>query len=251
MLKSITISNKDILHHVQINCQIPEIIEQIVTRNIIISAIEEAGIKVETKELQKAADRIRLANKLHSAEDTWKWLEKYCLSLANFEEIVSNSLISAKLAAYLFADKVESYFTEHQLDYTSAVISEVVLDDRDLALKLFYAIHKGETSFSEVAHKYLQDTELRRTGGYRGIVCPQDLRPEISAAVFTAKPPQVLKPIVTCQGVHLILVEEISQPELDRKLRSEIMAHLFSEWTKQQYQQVEIVKKINLDSDTL
>lgn len=246
MSQTITITNKDILHHLQINCKLPEIIEEIIAHNLIISAVEEAGIKVKIEELQKAADQIRLANQLYNAQDTWKWLEKYCLSLANFEEIVSNSLISGKLANYLFADRVESYFMEHQLDYASAVIYEVILDDEDLALKLFHAIHKGEISFYDVAHQYINDTELRRAGGYRGIVSRQDLQPEVFAAVFTANPLEVLKPIITCKGVHLILVEEIYQPELNRELRCQIMAHLLSEWTKQKRQQVEIVNKIDI-----
>ena len=73
----------------------------------------------------------------------------------------------------------------------------------------------------------------------------KDLKPEISAAVFAAKPPQVLKPIVTSQGVHLILVEEIIQPELDEKLRSQIMSDLFAEWLKQQTEVVETVTYFN------
>jgi hypothetical protein len=45
---------------------------------------------------------------------------------------------------------------------------EIVLDDEDLAMELFYGIQEGEMSFYEVAHQYIQDMELRRKGGYRG-----------------------------------------------------------------------------------
>jgi len=45
------------------------------------------------------------------------------------------------------------------------------------------------------------------------------MKPEISAVVFAAKPPQVLKPIVTSKGVHLILVEEIIEQKLTDMLR--------------------------------
>ena len=121
---------------------------------------------------------------------------------------------------------------------------EVVLDDEDLAIELFYGIQEGEMSFYEVAHQYIQDTELRRKGGYRGIVRRKELKPEISAAVFAAKPPQVLKPIVTSSGVNLILVEEIIQPELDAKLGSQIMFNLFDEWLQQQIEQVEFNVKL-------
>jgi parvulin-like peptidyl-prolyl isomerase len=78
-------------------------------------------------------------------------------------------------------------------------------------MELFYGIQEGEMSFYDVAHQYIQDTELCRKGGYRGMVQRKELKPEISAAVFAANPPQVLKPIVTSKGVHLILLEELVQ----------------------------------------
>ena len=246
MSQTITITSEDILHQIKLTCKIPEIIEQIVSRKLIISAAEEAGIKVETEELQKAADQIRLANKLNSADDTWEWLKKHTISLDDFEDIVYSTVISGKLTTNLLANKVEPYFFENQLNYAGAVIYEIVLDDEDLALELFYIIREGEMSFYDVAHKYIQDTELRRKLGYRGIVSRQELKPEVSAAIFTATPPQVLKPILTSKGVHLILVEEIIQPQLDDKLRYKIFSELFTEWMKQQVQEVELV--ISLES---
>ncbi|WP_287726730.1 peptidylprolyl isomerase [Microcystis sp. M061S2] len=66
-------------------------------------------------------------------------------------------------------------------------------------------------SFHDVTRKYIEDKELRRQGGYLGVQRRQDLKPEISAAVFATKPPQLLKPIVKAKGISLILVEEIIQ----------------------------------------
>ncbi|WP_424100632.1 foldase protein PrsA [Moorena producens] len=249
MLPAITITTEDIFHQVQLSCQIPEIIEGIVTRKIIAATAESAGIRVEIEDLQKAADQFRLMNKLENSEDTWAWLQKYSMSLDDFEEIVYTNLMASKVVQHLFADKVEPYFFEHQLDYASAVIYEVVLDDQELAMELFYALDEGETSFYEIAHEYIQDTELRRSGGYRGIVKRQEFKPEISAAVFAAEPPQLLKPIVSSKGVHLILVEEILKSELDGKLRSEIMSDLFTGWLKEQIGEVEVVKQLDSQID--
>lgn len=245
MSPTINIINEDILHQVKISCKIPEIIEQIITRKIIQTNAIEAGITIATEELQKAADQTRLVNKLLNAEDTWTWLKKYHLSLENFEEIVYTNLLSAKLAAHLFADQVEAYFYEHQLDYIGVVIYKVMLDDEDLAWELFYSIKEGERSFFDVAHQYIQDVELRRKGGYQGIVHHPDLNPEISAAVFAVQPPQLLKPIVTAEGIHLILVEEIIQPQLDEKLHQEIAANLYAMWLNQQRHQAQF--NIELD----
>ena len=251
MSQSIIITKEDILQQVKLSFKIPEIIEQIVSRKIVTEAVVEAGIKVEIEELQKGADNIRLMNELHSANDTWAWLEKHGLSLEDYEEMVYHNLISGKLVNHLFADKVEPYFFENQLNYSSAVMYEILLDDEDLAIELFYAIKEKEMSFYDVAHKYIQDKELSRKCGYLGTVQRQDLKPEISAAVFAGKPPQLLKPIITSKGVHLILVEEIVQPELDNVLRLQIIYDLFGAWIKQQVEEVEVLKEVSLCSQAV
>jgi parvulin-like peptidyl-prolyl isomerase len=241
MSKLLSVSPEEIIYQLKISCQIPSVLEGIATRKIIASTAQKIGIKVELEELQQAADNLRLINNLRRADETLAWLQKHCLSVDEFEEVAHISVLSSKLAQHLFADKVEPFFVEHQLDYAQVVMYEVVLDDEDLAMELFYAIAEGETSFPEVAHEYIQDTELRRAGGYRGILHRKNLKPEISAAVFAATPPQILKPIVTSSGAHLILVEELIQPKLEDTVRHKILSDLFSAWLKQELEQAEMV----------
>lgn len=86
--------------------------------------------------------------------------------------------------------------------------------------------------------------ELQRKGGYLGKVTRQDLRPEVSAAVFAAKPPQLLKPVMTAKGVHVIFVEEIIKPELETILRLKILSDFLDEWLTRQSEQLEIIAKL-------
>ncbi|HEY9800010.1 MAG TPA: peptidylprolyl isomerase [Leptolyngbyaceae cyanobacterium] len=241
MEKDLTILSKDILEQVKLSCQIPTVVEAIATRKIIKAAANQVGIKTEAEELQQAANSLRQANKLLKAEDTWEWLEKHHLSLDDFEELAYTNLLSKKLAIHLFGNEVERIFYEHQLDYTGAVIYQVILDDEDLALELFYALQEGEITFQELARQYIQEPEIRRAGGYLGIQRRAEMKAEIAAAVFAATPPQILKPIMTQKGVHLIRVEEIIQPQLDEQLRVKILGDLFTNWLKQQIAELKIV----------
>ena len=202
MSERLVISFDEIIHQIKLSCLMPSIVEGIIIRQVITKKAQELDIKVELGELQQAADNLRLISNLRSAEETWSWLQKHSLSLDDFEESVYATVVSSKLAQQLFADQVEPFFVERQLDYTQVAMYEVILDDEDLAMELFYAILEGEIMFYEVAHQYIQDTELRRSGGYRGKLCRKDLKSDISAAVFAATPPQILKPIVTSKGVH-------------------------------------------------
>lgn len=242
--KTITITTEDIVQQVKLSCKMPEILQEIVIRKIIASAVEKAGIEVKSQALQKAANAFRLMHNLESTDDTWLWLEKHRLSIDDFGEIVYTNFISGLLAKHLFADKVEPYFFENQLDYTAVVMYEVILDDENLAIEIFHTLETGEISFYEVAHKYIEDVELRRKGGYQGIVHCKDLKPEISTAIFAANPPQMLKPIMTSSGVHLILLEEIIQPQLDEKLYNQILSGFLSDWLKQQFHYIEITHNL-------
>ncbi|MDJ0620707.1 MAG: peptidylprolyl isomerase [Calothrix sp. MO_192.B10] len=249
MSKLLKVSGEEIINYLKISCQMPETLEAIATRKIITEASAIIGIQAEIEEIQQEADNFRIANQLIKTEDTWSWLKQYHLSLDDFEELNQTNLLSSKLANHLFAEQVEPFFYQHQLDYTGAVTYEVVVDDEDLALELFYALQEGEISFQEIARQYIQEPEIRRAGGYQGIKRRTDFKAEIAASVFAATPPQIIKPIVTSKGVHLIWVEEIIYPELNEELRLEIMADLFHNWLKQQLQEMEIVMQIDGDND--
>lgn len=240
MSERMIISWNDVVHQAKISCLAPSLFEGIVSRRIIADTAKAKGIEVDVAELQLAADKFRVARGLLNASDTWLWLQKHSLSIDEFEEMVHTSALSLKLAEQLFGNRVEAVFIENQLQYQQAAIYEMILEDEDVAMELFYAIKEGESSFYELAYHYIDEPELRRVRGYRGVLNRTDLRPEVSAAVFSSAPPQILKPIITSQGVHLIWVEELLQPELDEALRSKILLELFSQWLKQRVEQVEI-----------
>ena len=231
----------EIIHQVKLSCQIPSITDAVVARKIIAQTAAAEGVKIDLSELQQAADSFRSSQHLESEDATWSWLKKHRLSLDDFEELVHDKVLSSKLAQHLFADKVKPFWVERQLDYVQVAMYEIVLADQDLAMELFYALKEDEISFWDTARQYIQDPVLRRSGGYRGLLRRKDLKPEMSAAIFAAKPPQLLKPIVINQKSHLILVEELIQPKLDDRLHSKILSDLFSTWLNQQVEQAEMV----------
>lgn len=244
MNKAINICREDIFNHLQLSCQLPTILEGVITCKIIQAKATEIGITLTPQELQQAADDFRLNQQLHTIKDTQAWLQRYHLSIDDFENLIYTNAISRKLVEHLFGDRVESWFYQNQLNYAGVALYEVILDDEDLAIELFFALQEGEISFQEIARQYITDSSLRRSGGYRGIVNRRQLKPEISAAVFAANPPQLLKPIITSYGVHLILVEEIIQPQLDEQLRIQIIGDFFTSWLKEQMQETMIITNL-------
>ena len=228
--KPTQINDRDLIYEAKLTGKIPELIQGIRRRQIIEKHAQIAAIAPTIAELQAAADQFRSIHQLESAEATQQWLQERLLSLDDFEEMVTQELLASKLAQHLFGDRVEPIFHQNLLNYSAAIIYEVILEDRNLAMELFYSLQEGDLSFADVAARYISSSELRRRGGYIGRVGRQQLRPEISAAVFAAKPPQLLKPIVTAVGFHLIQVDEIIAPQLDAALRQHILTELFDRW---------------------
>lgn len=238
MSEKISISQAEIIQQIKFSRLMPEITREIARRKIISDTAKAQNIVLSELEIQQAADSFRLQNSLSSSQATLNWLEKYSLSIEEFEELIYYNSLSLKLAQHLYGDRVEAYFYEHRLDYTKAVIHEVVLADFDLGMELFYGIQEQELSFWDVAHQYIQESESRYRGGYRGCVKRTKLKPAISMAVFAAQPPQVLKPIVVDKQTYLIFVSQIIQPELDSQMRYLILTELFNQWLKEQIKQV-------------
>jgi parvulin-like peptidyl-prolyl isomerase len=230
----VKINSQELLYQAKIGGKIPELLHEVIRNQVIERHAKQLELVPTAEELQAAADRFRVVNKLESAEITWQWLQNNHLSVDDFEKLVSQTLLAEKLSQHLFANQVEQFFYQNLLDYTGAILYEVILEDREVAMEIFYSLQEGDLSFSDVAYQYITDPELRRRGGYIGTIGRKQLRPEISAAVFAAKPPQLVKPVVTAIGVHLIYVEEILEPQLTEDVHQRIILDLFDRWLQEQ-----------------
>jgi parvulin-like peptidyl-prolyl isomerase len=249
MSKNLQISPAELLEQLKKSCQLASVIQETICNQIITDTANAEVIKVSDRELQQAADDFRVKYNLSDPNATWEWLDKNYLTGDDFEQLIEKSLVTAKLSQHLFGDRVEPYFYQHQLDFTQAVLYEIVFDDYSLAIEQFYALEEQETTFAQIARRYIQEPNLRRQHGYQGVMSRTALNSKISAAVFAANPPQVLKPITMNKKVHLILVEEIIQPQLEESLQKQILNQLFSAWLEQQVQQYSI--KLDLGTQNI
>lgn len=230
---------EQIVQHLKLSRQMPRVLKDVINQKIIEQKAQEENITIEEPELQAAADRFRLEHDLITSQDTLTWLKKYNLSVTEFEELIYGRILAQKLAKYLFSDRVEAHFSAHQQDYIKAVVYEIVLKDFNLAMEIFYSIQEREFSFWELAHQYIENDELRRQGGYKGMVTRDRLKPEIATAIFAIDSyPQLLKPLRVDKYTYLIYVEEIIKPTLNSSLRYKIIDRLFNIWLDRQRKQI-------------
>jgi hypothetical protein len=234
MSRSLSVTLNEILQQAKYTFQLPALIEQATHRQIILATAEQEGLTVSTEELQQTADNLRVTHKLLSSRETLKWLEKHYLSVEDFEDLAYTHLIREKLVEHLFSREVPAHFAKHQLDYAQAIIYELTVPQQELAMEFFYSLQGNEQDFLALVHRYCPKPLHRLRGEYRRIVRRQDLEPVISAAVFAATPPTVLKPLESRQGYQLVYVAEIVSPELTDDLEQQIREELFQKWLSQQ-----------------
>jgi parvulin-like peptidyl-prolyl isomerase len=238
MTINLELNNDNILEQIKISCKIPEIIEQIITRRIITYEAEKNDVKVEIHELQKAADDFRAEKHLTSVKKTQMWLDANKLSLDEFEEIIRLDLLSTKLKKFVTASKIEDYFHSHQSDFDSVAMYEIVVEDKELAIEMYYAIKEGEIEFKDAANKYINDLDLKRRGGYLGVLSRNDINIALASVFSTVNTPRIIKPISTSRGFHLIWVEEIIKSELTKEILDEIESRIFKDFLNVKFREL-------------
>lgn len=243
MKNPIYISSQDIANHIKLSSKFSKTLNEITNRKVIESTAREVGIKVDQKELQQAADNFRINHQLYNAKETWSWLYKNHLSLNDFKDLVYANALAEQLARYLFAEKVDSWYKEHQLDYAIASIYEMILEE-ELAIELFCKLQEQQIYFYEITSEWKQAEYIANWCGYLGFsrskVTKKVLKPKVAVKVFSASPPQILQPIKTNSVTHLILVEEFIQPKLNDQLRAQIISDLFTAWLKEKIKEIQI-----------
>src|SRR5207249_1165533 len=108
----------------------------------------------------------------------------------------------------------------------------------DLALELLSQLRDEGRNFIELVREHSKHPTAAR-GGAIGAVLRRDLNPAVAPALRDAQAGEVVGPVATPQGMHLLLVEEVKPAELNERLAEIIRAELFDEWLEQQLQGVQ------------
>ncbi|BAU12318.1 hypothetical protein LEP3755_28470 [Leptolyngbya sp. NIES-3755] len=210
--------------------QLKEICRSVAQQEIIEQAIAARGITVTPEEIQVEADRMRYENRLFRASDTLAWLSDQLISAEDWEAGIRDRLQADKLAQVLFSKEVERFFAENRSEFDQVLLYRIVVPYLQLAQEIAYQIEEEEISFYEAAHLYDMDDSRRYQCGYEGKVYRWNLKPDVSAIVFSTPPGQVSGPMLIDQAAHLFMVEEFVPAELTPERHQEVLARMFRDW---------------------
>ena len=224
------IQPEDILQFLKAEMGYREIYQQILQHRLIQNVAESRSITVSPEEIQLEAERIRRERGLEKAADTLAWLTNEQVTLEDWEASLKQHLLARKLKETLFGQKVERVFAEQHLNFDRVALYQILVSHEQFAQELFYQLEEGEISFYEAAYLYDLNPDRRRHCGFEGILYRWQVQPQLCAAVFGSEVQQVIFPVKTDAGYHILLVDELLPAHLTDEVREEILAQLFREW---------------------
>jgi len=231
-LIKLNLHSDEILEFLKKTISFKEVYQKVLYQKIINQAAQERSITVTEEEIQAEAERLRREKHLEKAADTLAWLEEEMITPNDWEAGIRDQLLSKKLAEHLYAEEVKKSFAQNRLAHEKILLYQIVVPFERVAQELFYQIEEQEISFYEAAHLYDIDEKRRHQCGYEGMLYRWSIKLDIAAAVFRAQPKEIVGPIPSDQGYHLVMVEELISATLTPEKYQEILNEMFNEWLK-------------------
>ncbi len=196
---------------------------------LIFSVCEQLSITVSDEELQAAGDAFRLEHKLLGASETLAWLGKQRIRVEDWSQGIRVSLLTQKLKEHLFGEAVDSHYMTNRDDYRRVALSQILVRDFTEALKIAQALQVENASFCALALEHSRGKQSQQNAGFVGVRFLAELLPEITKAVADAKEGEVVGPIQTKLGYHILRVEKWLGAELN-EVRESVLESLFQGW---------------------
>jgi parvulin-like peptidyl-prolyl isomerase len=125
------------------------------------------------------------------------------------------------------------WVVQHSTEFDSAVLSELMVEQEDLAAELLLQIREEGAEFSDLVQRY-SIAPSREKGGLIGEVRRNAMNAVTSAAVFAASTGDVVGPFPHQKQARLLEVHASRRAELTPDVRSEIEQMLWRDWLDRQ-----------------
>jgi putative peptide maturation system protein len=218
------------------------ILNRLVNVCLIQEALQDEPIELSDVELQQAMDTFRRANKLFTAEDTHRWMQRHGITHEQLESLAADEATVAKLRNRIVAGRVEDYFARHRTDFDTAFIARLDVADEESAHRIYHQIRTREVDFFTAAERHFLSVaeSLRQPRGELFAIVRRRATPPALALIFTASPDDVLGPVPTEKGYSIIRLLSQSAARLDKPTREAIEQILFEEWLEDRRQAARI-----------
>jgi parvulin-like peptidyl-prolyl isomerase len=226
-------TNDEILAYLRRSGKIAEIAALVEHDALILSFCEKFDITISDEELQAAGNEFRRSHKLLGASETQNWLTQQRITAEDWTEGIRVKLLEQKLKKHLFGEQVDSDYLNNRKQYKRVALSQILVQDLTDALKIVRALREENASFCALAIEYSQGKQSKDKGGFAGVHFLPKLMPEVAEAIANANEGEVVEPIQTKLGYHIIRIEKWFPVHLNESLREEVIDSLFQAWLRE------------------
>lgn len=231
-----------------------QILNQMIQVELLRQGADDLGVEVTDEDI--AEQRAEIEEQLESqGTDLETAMEQQGLDEEDLQEELETAALQQKVVAELTSDDevsdedVAQYFEDNPQEFESAQARQIVTETEEEAQQALERIEGGE-DFAAVAEDVSIDDRTASEGGDLGEVSRSDLQmqPALAEAIFeTAEPGELVGPIETQQGWHVIEVTERTKDELadvEGQIRENLVTQAENEaltqWLDEQVQSAEV-----------
>ncbi|HLO83398.1 MAG TPA: peptidylprolyl isomerase [Nostocaceae cyanobacterium] len=220
-------TNEEIIAYLHRYYKIAEITDAVKRDTLVLKLCEQLNITTTDEELQTDGDTFRQKNNLLTASETFNWLEQQQITPEEWSEGIRLSLLTRKLKEFLFGISLDTHYVTQRDDYKRVAISQILVRDLLEAKKIVQALKEEKATFCALALEHSKGKNSRENGGFVGIRFWSELAPEIAQALVNAKEGEIVGPVQTKLGYHILRVEKWIITELNEEVREQILELLF------------------------
>ncbi|MDQ3654772.1 MAG: TIGR04500 family putative peptide maturation system protein [Chloroflexota bacterium] len=207
--------------------------ERLVNASLVQAELERDPVDLSREQIQRAMDAFRRRRRLFTAEETLGWMRDRGLTPEHLERLVADEAAVVALRDRVVADRVESWFEQHQADFDTVSIARCTFPDEASAAEGLHRIRNGSLDFYELAQARFLDASPTN-GDLFSAVGRGTVSPAFEERVFAAAPGDLVGPICTDEDVYAVIrILGVSSGRLDESTRRKIKQILFDAWLDQ------------------
>ncbi|OUL37302.1 peptidylprolyl isomerase [Nostoc sp. T09] len=229
-VKACPASDAEILAYLRRSAKFAEIAVAAEHEALVLANCNQLGIEITDDEWQAAGDAFRLERKLWGNAETIAWLEEQRISVDEWSQGIKVAVLENKLKEHLFGATVDGAYISNRDNYRRVALSQILVTDLATAWKIVQILREGQASFCALALEYSKGKQSQENGGFVGIRYLADLIPEIAEPLTEAKEGEIIGPVESKLGYHVLRVEKWFPIELNQAVREQIINSLFQVW---------------------
>jgi len=187
----------------------PDVVDELVMRQLIVQKMDEQGLTVPDEDVQAEVDRI--TSNFGSPEKLQEALEQYHMTLERLQEEIRIDLAAKKLieqTVEVTDDESRDYFEKNKEQYQikeEVTARHILVDTQEKAEELLAQLKDG-ADFAELAKKHSVDPGSRDQGGELGSFPRGRMVKEFEEAAFDLEVDEISDIVQTTYGFHIIQV---------------------------------------------